>query len=179
MVLNMTTSNIDLTEGLKNTIKEKTKKLDKLLAAEPNAVVEVRLGVIAKKPKTQRTEITVRKRKSVVRAEVETDDMYKSIAKAVDTVEERLKKEKEKKQVRAGMERVSAAMARREKEEKESPVKITRQKRFIAAIMTPEEACEAMEMTDHDFFLFQDSETDNMCVVYKKKNGEFGLLVAV
>ena len=36
-----------------------------------------------------------------------------------------------------------------------------------------------MEMTDHDFFLFQDSETDNMCVVYKKKNGEFGLLVAV
>ena len=55
-------------------------------------------------------------------------------------------------------------------------IKIVKTKRFAMKPMDPEEACIQMELLGHDFFVFCNAETDEVNVVYKRKNGTFGLI---
>lgn len=186
MRLKITGKNITLTEGIKDAVKEKVKKIEKLVSEE--ALTEVMLSAKHGKAKAQRAEITVRAKKSVVRAEVTDDDLYRAIAAAVDVVTERLKKIKEKSRKRAGSESIRAA-------EKEATVReemeigldavddfetaggINREKIVSAESMTRDEACIEMEYTDHDFYVFKDAEAgDMLCVMYRRKAGGYGVL---
>lgn len=186
MRLKITGKNITLTEGIKDAVKEKVKKIEKLVSEE--ALTEVMLSAKHGRAKAQRAEITVKAKKSVVRAEVTDDDLYRAIAAAVDVVTERLKKIKEKSRKRAGSESIMAA-------EKEATVReemeigldaiddfetaggINREKIVSAESMTRDEACIEMEYTDHDFYVFKDAEAgDMLCVMYKRKAGGYGVL---
>lgn len=186
MRLKITGKNITLTEGIKDAVKEKVKKIEKLVSEE--ALTEVMLSAKHGRAKAQRAEITVRAKKSVVRAEVTDDDLYRAIAAAVDVVTERLKKIKEKSRKRAGSESIRAA-------EKEATIReemeigldavddfetaggINREKIVSAESMTRDEACIEMEYTDHDFYVFRDAEAGNMlCVIYRRKAGGYGVL---
>ena len=186
MRLKITGKNITLTEGIKDAVKEKVKKIEKLVSEE--ALTEVMLSAKHGRAKAQRAEITVRAKKSVVRAEVTDDDLYRAIAAAVDVVTERLKKIKEKSRKRPGSESIRAA-------EKEATVReemeigldavedfetaggINREKIVAAESMTRDEACIEMEYTDHDFYVFRDTEAgDMLCVMYRRKAGGYGVL---
>lgn len=186
MRLKITGKNITLTEGIKDAVKEKVKKIEKLVSEE--TLTEVMLSAKHGRAKAQRAEITVRAKKSVVRAEVTDDDLYRAIAAAVDVVIERLKKIKEKSRKRAGSESIRAA-------EKEATVReeveigldavddfetaggINREKIVSAESMTRDEACIEMEYTDHDFYVFKDAEAgDMLCVMYRRKAGGYGVL---
>lgn len=186
MRLKITGKNITLTEGIKDAVKEKVKKIEKLVSEE--ALTEVMLSAKHDRAKAQRAEITVKAKKSVVRAEVTDDDLYRAIAAAVDVVTERLKKIKEKSRKRAGSESIRAA-------EKEAAVReemevgldavddfetaggINREKIVSAESMTRDEACIEMEYTDHDFYVFKDAEAgDMLCVMYRRKAGGYGVL---
>lgn len=186
MRLKITGKNITLTEGIKDAVKEKVKKIEKLVSEE--ALTEVMLSAKHGRAKAQRAEITVKAKKSVVRAEVTDDDLYRAIAAAVDVVTERLKKIKEKSRKRAGSESIRAA-------EKEATVReeveigldavddfetaggINREKIVSAESMTRDEACIEMEYTDHDFYVFRDTEAgDMLCVMYRRKAGGYGVL---
>lgn len=186
MRLKITGKNITLTEGIKDAVKEKVKKIEKLVSEE--ALTEVILSAKHGRAKAQRAEITVKTKKSVVRAEVTDDDLYRAIAAAVDVVTERLKKIKEKSRKRAGSESIRAA-------EKEATIReemeigldavddfetaggINREKIVSAESMTRDEACIEMEYTDHDFYVFRDAEAGNMlCVIYRRKAGGYGVL---
>ena len=187
MRLKITGKNITLTEGIKDAVKEKVKKIEKLVSEE--ALTEVMLSAKHGRAKAQRAEITVKAKKSVVRAEVTDDDLYRAIAAAVDVVTERLKKIKEKSRKRAGSESIRAA-------EKEATVReeveigfdavddfetaggINREKIVSAESMTRDEACIEMEYTDHDFYVFKDAEAgDMLCVMYRRKAGGYGVLI--
>ena len=186
MRLKITGKNITLTEGIKDAVKEKVKKIEKLVSEE--ALTEVMLSAKHGRAKAQRAEITVKAKKSVVRAEVTDDDLYRAIAAAVDVVTERLKKIKEKSRKRAGSESIRAA-------EKEAAVReemevgldavddfetaggINREKIVSAESMTRDEACIEMEYTDHDFYVLKDPEAgDMLCVMYRRKAGGYGVL---
>ena len=186
MRLKITGKNTTLTEGIKDAVKEKVKKIEKLVSEE--ALTEVMLSAKHGRAKAQRAEITVKAKKSVVRAEVTDDDLYRAIAAAVDVVTERLKKIKEKSRKRAGSESIRAA-------EKEATVReeveigldavddfetaggINREKIVSAESMTRDEACIEMEYTDHDFYVFRDTEAgDMLCVIYRRKAGGYGVL---
>lgn len=186
MRLKITGKNITLTEGIKDAVKEKVKKIEKLVSEE--ALTEVMLSAKHGRAKAQRAEITVKAKKSVVRAEVTDDDLYRAIAAAVDVVTERLKKIKEKSRKRAGSESIRAA-------EKEAAVReemevgldavddfetaggINREKIVSAESMTRDEACIEMEYTGHDFYVFKDAEAgDMLCVMYRRKAGGYGVL---
>lgn len=186
MRLKITGKNITLTEGIKDAVKEKVKKIEKLVSEE--ALTEVMLSAKHGRAKAQRAEITVKAKKSIVRAEVTDDDLYRAIAAAVDVVTERLKKIKEKSRKRAGSESIRAA-------EKEATVReemeigldaiddfetaggINREKIVSAESMTRDEACIEMEYTDHDFYVFKDAEAgDMLCVMYRRKAGGYGVL---
>lgn len=178
--------NITLTEGIKDAVKEKVKKIEKLVGED--TAVDVVLSAKHGRAKAQRAEITVKTKKSVVRAEVTDNDLYKAISAAVDVVAERLKKIKEKSRKRAGSESIRAA-------EKEAAVReemevgldavddfetaggISREKIVSAESMTRDEACIEMEYTDHDFYVFRDAEAEDMlCVMYRRKAGGYGVL---
>lgn len=186
MRLKITGKNITLTEGIKDAVKEKVKKIEKLVSEE--ALTEVMLSAKHGRAKAQRAEITVRAKKSVVRAEVTDDDLYRAIAAAVDVVTERLKKIKEKSRKRAGSESIRAVekeMTVREEaavgldavDDFETAGGINREKIVAAESMTRDEACIEMEYTDHDFYVFRDTEAgDMLCVMYRRKAGGYGVL---
>lgn len=190
MRLKITGKNITLTEGIKSAVKDKIKKIEKLVGDD--AAVDVMLSAKHGKAKGQRAEITVKTKNSVVRAEVTDEDLYRAINSAVDVVTGRLKKIKEKSRKRAGSDSIRVMEREREddavvKEEFEVGADefevnggISREKIVSAESMTRDEACVEMEFTDHDFYVFKDSERDDiLCVIYRREAGGYGVLAVL
>ena len=187
MRLKITGKNITLTEGIKSAVKDKIKKIEKLVGDD--AAVDVMLSAKHGKAKGQRAEITVKTKSSVVRAEVTDEDLYRAINSAVDVVTGRLKKIKEKSRKRAGSDsiREDDAVIKEEFEvgadeidEFEVNGGISREKIVSAESMTRDEACVEMEFTDHDFYVFKDSERDDiLCVIYRREAGGYGVLAVL
>lgn len=190
MRLKITGKNITLTEGIKSAVKDKIKKIEKLVGDD--AAVDVMLSAKHGKAKGQRAEITIKTKSSVVRAEVTDEDLYRAINSAVDVVTGRLKKIKEKSRKRAGSDSIRAMEREREddaviKEEFEVGADefevnggISREKIVSAESMTRDEACVEMEFTDHDFYVFKDSEKDDiLCVIYRREAGGYGVLAVL
>lgn len=195
MRLKITGKNITLTEGIKSAVKDKIKKIEKLVGDD--AAVDVMLSAKHGKAKGQRAEITVKTKSSVVRAEVTDEDLYRAINSAVDVVTGRLKKIKEKSRKRAGSDSIRAMERERERED-DAVIKeefevgadeidefevnggISREKIVSAESMTRDEACVEMEFTDHDFYVFKDSERDDiLCVIYRREAGGYGVLAVL
>ena len=190
MRLKITGKNITLTEGIKEAVKEKLKKIEKLVGDD--TAVDIVLSAKHGRAKAQRAEITVKTKNNVVRAEVTDEDLYRAINSAVDVVTGRLKKIKEKSRKRAGSDSIRAMEREREDEavikeefevgadEFEVNGGISREKIVSAESMTRDEACVEMEFTDHDFYVFKDSERDDMlCVIYRREAGGYGVLAVL
>ena len=168
----ITGKNIDVTEGLKNAIYEKIGKLEKYFKPE----TEVRVTFSVQKKDRHKVEVTIPIRGTVIRAEEESTDMYVSIDLVEEIIERQIKKFKNKiidsKQGTYGLSEAFATESVPEEEE----IVITRTKKFPMKPMDPEEACIEMELTGHNFFVFRNSETEEVNVVYKRKGNTYGLI---
>lgn len=100
MNLIITGKDFALTEGIKNVINEKLKKIERLIGEA--STIEVKLGARGNSPENYKVELTVRFKKDIVRAEVIGKDMYNAIGEAVDTVAARIHKLKGKRKNKAG-----------------------------------------------------------------------------
>ena len=162
---------IDVTEGLKSAIYDKLGKLERYFT--PSTEVHVTLSVERER---QRIEVTIPMKGNIIRAEEVSDDMYVSIDLVEDIIERQLRKHKnkiiDKKQAGNGF---SDAFMQEEYED-EDAIRITRIKQFALKPMDPEEACVQMDLLGHSFYVFRNAETDEVCVVYKRKGGEYGLI---
>ena len=173
MRLKITGKNITLTEGIKEAVKEKVKKFEKLVGDD--TAVDIVLSAKHGRAKAQRAEITVKTKNNVVRAEVTDEDLYRAINSAVDVVtagsESIRAAEKEvtvEEEIAVGLDAV---------EDFEAVASINREKIVAAESMTRDEACIEMEYTDHDFYIFRDSDRDDMlCVIYRRKAGGYGII---
>ena len=112
----------------------------------------------------------------IIRAEESSNDMYASIDLVQETIEKQLKKYKNKLIDRTQSGSGFSREYEEETYEDENPIQIVKTKRFAVKPMDPEEACLQMEMLGHSFYVFRDAETDQVCVVYKRKNGTYGLI---
>lgn len=168
----ITGKNIDVTEGLKNAIYEKIGKLEKYFKPE----TEVRVTFSVQKKDKHKVEVTIPIKGTVIRAEEESTDMYVSIDLVEEIIERQIKKFKNKiidsKQTTYGLSEAFSTEASEEEEE----IVITRTKKFAMKPMDPEEACIEMELTGHNFFVFRNSETEEVNVVYKRKGNTYGLI---
>ena len=121
-------------------------------------------------------EVTVPVKGHIIRAEQVSDDMYVSIDLIEDIIERQLRRYKTKivdsKQSASNF--TSAFMQDDDYEDED--VKVIRTKRFAVKPMDPEEACVQMELLNHSFYVFRNAETDEVNVVYKRKNGDYGLI---
>lgn len=166
----ITGKNIDVTEGLKNAIYEKIGKLEKYF--KPDTEVHATFSVQKDRHKI---EVTIPIKGTIIRAEEESTDMYVSIDLVEEIIERQIKKYKSKiVDAKQSASSLSDAFVAEPADEEE--IVITRTKKFAMKPMDPEEACIEMELTGHNFFVFRNSETDEVNVVYKRKGNTYGLI---
>ncbi|NLP46383.1 MAG: ribosome-associated translation inhibitor RaiA [Epulopiscium sp.] len=169
--------NIDITKALENRVREKLSKLDKFLSEDLEAQVTMSVEKLR-----HIIEVTIPIKGSILRAEVEDTDMYAAIDTVVDVLERQILKHKNKlrSKYRNGNTFqdafVTGKMFEDEDPVKESDIKIQRIKRFDMKPMHAEDACLEMDLLGHNFFVFRNAETDDINVVYKRKNGTYGLI---
>ncbi|MBR6474850.1 MAG: ribosome-associated translation inhibitor RaiA, partial [Lachnospiraceae bacterium] len=158
------------TEGLKNAIYEKIGKLEKYF--KPDTEVHATFSVQKDRHKI---EVTIPIKGTIIRAEEESTDMYVSIDLVEEIIERQIKKYKSKiVDAKQSASSLSDSFAAEPADEEE--IVITRTKKFAMKPMDPEEACIEMELTGHNFFVFRNSETDEVNVVYKRKGNTYGLI---
>lgn len=171
MKVTVVSKNIEITEGLRDSIERKISKLEKYFEKEVEAKVTV-----AVQKNAHIVEVTIPFSGIMLRAEESTDDMYKS----VDLVEEKLvrqiRKQKTKLSRKYNKSLRFAEIATDVEDVEETKGKIVRTKSFAVKPMNSEEAVLQMELLGHNFFVYQDTDTNNVSVVYKRKDGNYGLL---
>ena len=161
--------NIHVSKYLKELTNKKLSKLDKYFYDE--TVVNVTLSV----EKTRHiVEVTIPFGGVVLRAEEVTGDMYASIDKVADKIERQIKKHRTK------LEKSLHTSAFKDlnaiQEEQEPQAKIVKKKRFDFKPMSLEEAILQLDLIDHNFFIFTNAETESVNILYKRKDGELGLI---
>ena len=163
--------NIEVTEGLKSAVEEKIGKLEKYFTPD----TEVRVTLSVEKDR-QKIEVTIPVKGSIIRSEQVSNDMYVSIDLVEEIIERQLKKYKtklvDKQQAGASFSKMFAENDYMEDEE----IKIVRTKKFDIKPMYPEDACVQMELLGHNFFVFNNAETGQVNVVYKRKGDTYGLI---
>lgn len=163
--------NIDITEGLRNAVTEKLGKLERYFT--PDTEVIVTLSV---EKERQKIEVTIPVKGNIIRSEQVSNDMYVSIDLVEEVIERQLRKYKNKiieKHKEGGI--FQQEFIETEEEDPEE-IKIIRTKHFGMKPMYPEDACIQMDLLGHAFFVFCNAETDEVNVVYKRKDGSFGLI---
>ena len=167
----ITGRNIEVTEGLKAAVQEKIGKLEKYFAQD----TEVHVTLSVEKDR-QKIEVTIPVKGTIIRSEQVSSDMYVSIDLVEEIIERQLKKYKnkiiDKKQAH---ESFSNEFMDQEYSEDDT-IKIIRTKKFGIKPMDPEEACIQMELLGHSFFVFNNSLTNEVNVVYKRKGNTYGLI---
>lgn len=176
MRYSFTGKNMTVTEPLKARISEKIDRIGRLFPEETE--VTVTLSVI----KLDNTiEVTVNLPKRILRAEVTADDMYAAIDEVVDILEKQMVKYKNRLRDKSRRDKSFADELlvfenKDENEVEDGTLNIAKTKRFFVKPMDAEEAVMEMELTGHNFFVFRNSRTEEINVVYKRKNGTYGLI---
>lgn len=169
----ITGRNIEVTPGLKAAVEKKIGKLEHFFT--PNTEVFVALSA---QKDIQKIEVTIPVKGNSIRAEESSTDMYVSIDLVEEIIERQIRRYRKKL-----IDKKQAALSFSQnfiEEEEEVPyddeIQIVKTKKFAVKPVNPEEACLQMEMLGHNFYVFLNSETDQVNVVYKRKNGTYGLI---
>lgn len=158
-------------ESLKLAVEKKLCKFDKFFGEETEAFVtcKVRKG-------DKIIEITVNYGGTTFRSEEESETFITALDRAVESLERQIRKNKTR--IEKRVKRGAFVIAEDDDDEyiEESEFEI-RTKTFPFKPMTAEEAILQMNLLGHSFFAFTDAETEDVCVVYKRKDGNYGLII--
>ncbi|MBQ6820058.1 MAG: ribosome-associated translation inhibitor RaiA [Clostridium sp.] len=175
MRVSVIAKNTTVTPALKEMVEKKLSKVKRYF----NPDVEAKATLSVQKNK-QKVEITIPFSGVVLRAEEATEDMYKSIDLVVRKLERQIRKQRTK---LSKIENNSLRFTQLEdiileenKISEEENGKVVRTKKFSIKPMSVEEAILQMELVGHNFFVFQDFEENKVNVVYKRSDGDYGLL---
>lgn len=179
MNYNVRGENIEVTPAIREYVEKKIGKLERYFTETPNANVHVNLKVY--NDKTTKVEVTIPLPHLVLRAEETNADMYAGIDLINDKLERQIRKYKTKINRKArdkGKEIVTIPAGEAEENHEEEDLEVVRIKRFDLKPMDSEEAILQMDMLGHNFFIYTDAETDGTHIVYKRRDGKYGLIEA-
>ncbi|MHC1749920.1 MAG: ribosome-associated translation inhibitor RaiA [Cellulosilyticaceae bacterium] len=174
MKYNIVGRNIEVTAALENAILDKSKKLDKYF--NENTPIQVTLSV---EKQRHIIEIMIPFNGHSLRAEVDGKDMYALIDDAIAIIEKQVNKFKSKfrnKYRNLANTSFKPAFLDQIEEEDDICLKVDRKKKFAMKPMDVEEAVMQMELLGHNFFVYLDAISEEVNVVYKRKNGTYGLI---
>lgn len=160
---------LEITPALKTYAEEKLRKFDRYLSHITEAVVTLTVEKYRHK-----AEVLLKANGVLIQAEGVTGEIYSSIDEVVEKLEKQVKKYKEKLvSHRKGEGKPAAAPVR---EGEPEPGRIIKRKRFDMKPMNPDEAAMQMELLDKDFFVFSNQATGEINVIYRRNDGNFGLI---
>ncbi|MDO4431854.1 MAG: ribosome-associated translation inhibitor RaiA [Aerococcaceae bacterium] len=174
---NVRGENIEVTKAIRDYAEKKVGKLERFFDEAPDATAYVNVKVYH--DKTAKAEVTIPLPFLVLRAEETTADLYASIDLVVDKLERQVRKYKTKihrKSRESGFEGLAPTVSEPVHEPEETDLEIVRAKRVGLKPMGSEEAVLQMNMLGHDFFVYIDAETEEINVVYRRKDGRYGLI---
>lgn len=163
---------IELTDALKDYALKRVGKLKKY----SDHFQDVQVTLLVERDR-HRVEVTAPLHGIILRGEEETDDMYSSIDMVVEKLEHQIDKYRTRINKRMRSKIVKDLEPSRSAEANEEPQeKVVRHKKFSAKPMSVEEAIMQMNLIGHNFFVFTNAESQEMNVVYRRNNGDYGLL---
>ena len=173
MKCNIRGDKLKVTDAIRDYIEEKIGKLNKYFKTEDitaHIVIKVRGN-------RQIIEVTIPTDKYILRSEVEDDDLYAAIDLVTDKLERQIRKNKTKLQHRINETINKEFNFDYDFElETEEERKIVKRKSIETKPMDEEEAILEMELLGHDFFVYNDMDKNSVCVLYKRKDGNYGLI---
>ena len=175
MDINIHGDKIKITDAMKDYIEEKLGRLDKYLENSEN----VRANVIAKVNGHQQTmEITIPLKSFILRSEETQEDFYAAVDKTIDKLERQIRKNKTRLMSRNSKPSYdfNFEMIDFDKEEEKEESKIVKRKTIEVKPMDEEEAILQMELLGHQFYMYKDADTNKPAVVYKRNDGNYGVI---
>ena len=176
---NIRGENIEVTPAIRDHVESKIEKIERYFNGDLNANANVNLKVYNGKAKV---EVTIPMKNFTLRAEERHDDMYAAVDLIVDKLERQIRKHKTKVNRKfrdregVGLYFAAASQAEPVTESSEEEYTIVRTKQFDLKPMDQEEAILQMNMLGHDFYIYTDAESDSTSIVYKRRDGKYGLI---
>lgn len=169
--------NMQVTDRLREYVESKVDKLDRFLPT----ITEARMELASEKTRSaedrQVAQLTIHGKGILLRSEERSADMFTSVDMVMDKMRRQIDRYKDK---RRGRKRSAQAELELEQafDEEESALdgRIVRTKRFRVTPMDPEEAVEQMELLGHSFFVFYNVDDGQLNVVYRRRDGDYGVL---
>ncbi|AKG73212.1 ribosome hibernation-promoting factor, HPF/YfiA family [Salinicoccus halodurans] len=178
--------NIEVTDAIRSHIEEKISKLERYFTNAPNTHAHVNIKTYNNSQ--GKVEVTIPMKNLTLRAEEKHDDLYAAVDLIVGKLERQIRKYKTKinrklkeknpeQEFFAKLEMDANHEFRGEEDDENTNENyIVRSKKFQLKPMDSEEAVLQMNMLGHDFFVFNDRETEGTSIVYKRKDGKYGLI---
>ncbi len=172
-------------DGFRDHANERLNKMSRYLPMADHAIVDVRREAKGDEGRYV-VQVTISANGTFLRAEERNFDLMAAVDAATDALSQQAKRFKEKKLLRS--ERRVSKEDRLPLEHEDKPKqlppdvelvlgRVVRIKRFAMKPMTEAEAIEQMELLAHDFFLFEDTEKDTLAVLYRRHDGDYGMIL--
>ncbi|MFD1675465.1 ribosome hibernation-promoting factor, HPF/YfiA family [Alicyclobacillus fodiniaquatilis] len=181
MKINVHGDNIAVTTALHDYVDKKIGRLTRYFEGEADKDIHVTMAV---EGALHRVEMTMHVHGVIFRAEEQSSDMYASIDLVTDKLEQQVQRHKEKLnrrfrdrglRTRIKQSTLNGEFSLQDIYEEKAP-KLVRVKRFAIKPMDIEEAMMQMDLLGHDFYVFTNADTEEVNVVYRRRNGDYGLI---
>ena len=173
MKITLRGKNIEITEAIEEKVSEKLSKLDKYFIVSENVEAKV---LVRTYPYGQKIEVTIPTEYVLLRAEVVDQDLYNAIDLVIDKLEGQIRKYKTRLNRKSKDNKLAFNLASIEPLEEEEEDVLVKTKTITPKPMDMEEAIMQMELIGHSFFVYRDTETDAISIVYRRNDGDYGLI---
>lgn len=175
--------NVEVTDWIEEYVDKKVGRLERYLPSVKEARVELTHNATRSAQDRYTAQITIWTNGQILRAEESTGDIFASIDASADKMARQIRRYKGRRyhgkrraSAAAAVEaELAAALAEEEEEETETGV-IVRRKEFLMQPMDEQEAIAQMELLGHDFFIYYDLDAEGVNVIYRRRDGNYGLL---
>ncbi|WP_195947493.1 ribosome hibernation-promoting factor, HPF/YfiA family [Faecalibacillus intestinalis] len=173
MKITLRGKNIEITEAIEEKVSEKLSKLDKYFIVSENVEAKV---LVRTYPYGQKIEVTIPTEYVLLRAEVVDQDLYNAIDLVIDKLEGQIRKYKTRLNRKSKDNKLAFNLASIEPLEDEEEDVLVKTKTITPKPMDMEEAIMQMGLIGHSFFVYRDTETDAISIVYRRNDGDYGLI---
>ena len=168
--------NLEVSEQIRQYAEDKLGKLERLVKDPTRVELELAVEKNPSISDNHVAEATVWTKGPVLRARESSGDMKASIDQLVSKLERQVKRYREKRRVAPRRHAAPQPTEMPALEIDENAVAITKTKQFTVNPMTPDEAVLQLELVGHDFFVFRNAESNGINVVYRRRDGRYGLI---
>ena len=173
MKFNIRGSKLEVTDAIRNYIETKLQKLDKYFENGDEVVANV---LIKTQGLEQKVEVTIPIKRLILRSEESQKDLYAAIDLVTDKLERQIRKNKTRIKEKKIKDSIDMFVDFDVTDDEDREEKIVKRKMIDLKPMSEEEAILQMNLLGHEFFAFENSDTNNNSVLYRRKDGNYGII---